>query len=105
MPRFKPADETARARLRRRSGASDARGPFREALAGLQGEDVIEIRPEGDETMRGLKVNVARAAREVNADVAYGETIDGTLLVWRRTEAGRRGRRRRQEPDRSKIIP
>jgi hypothetical protein len=97
MARITQADESARMRLRRRAGAGDARAPFREAIAGLQGDEVLEIRPENDETMRGLKVNVGRAAGELSADVQYGETVDGALLVWRRSESGRRGRRRRQE--------
>jgi hypothetical protein len=96
MPQIKPADRTARARLRQRTSAADARTPFREAIAGLQGDDVLEVRPEDRETMRGLKLNVTRAARETNVDVTYGETTDGALLVWRRAEGSRRRRRRSQ---------
>ena len=97
MPTIRQTDNSARGRLKQRGGSGDARAPFREAISGLQGEDVVEIVPEGQETMRSLKVNVARAAREVSADVTYGETVDGTLLVWRRAESVRRRRRRRDE--------
>lgn len=93
MPRINQTDKSARTRLRQRAGGADARVPFREAIARLEPDGVIEIRAEGRETMRGLKLNVARAAREVQADVTYGETIDDTLLVWRRTDTGRRRRR------------
>lgn len=97
MPTIRQTDSSARGRLKRGGGAADARAPFREAIGGLQGDDVIEVVPEGGETMRGLKVNVSRAAREINADVSYGETLDGTLLVWRKSETGRRRRRRRDD--------
>ena len=94
MPRISQTDKTARMRLRQRGAGVYARAPFREAIAGLDNDDVIEIRAEGRETMRGLKLNITRAAREVQADVTYGETVDDTLLVWRRTDTNRRRRRR-----------
>ena len=97
MPRITQADRSARSRLRQRSAVADARAPFREAIAGLQGDRVIEVRPEGGETMRGVKLNVTRAARETSVDVAYGETTDGALLVWRKAESGRRRGRRPRE--------
>ncbi len=97
MPTIKRAEESARTRLRSRPGTTDARAPFREAIAGLEGDAMLEIRPEGEETMRRLKVNVARASGELRTEVAYGETVDGALLVWRRTESSRRGRRRTAE--------
>ena len=105
MARIKPADESARSRLRRGAAAADPRAPFREAIAGLKGEEVLEIRPEGSETIRGLKANVTRAGKQAGVDISYGETVDGMLLVWRRSASRGRGRPRRQEPDRSKIIP
>ena len=105
MARIKPADESARSRLRRGSGAADPRAPFRDAIAGLQGEEILEIRPEGAETLRGLKALVTRAGKQAGVDILYGETVDGMLLVWRRSATRGRGRPRRQEPDRSNIIP
>jgi len=93
MPTIKVADTTAKERLKQRSGGSvDARAPFREAIGTLQSGDYLEIRPEGRETMRGIKLNVTRAARETSVDVAYGETTDGALLVWPRAEPRRRRR-------------
>lgn len=95
MPRIRTADFSALLRLRPRSGGADLRAPFREALTSLQDDQALEIQAESGETMRGLKVNVSRAAREAGVAVAYGETIDGTLLVWRRANSGRRPSRRR----------
>lgn len=95
MPRISQADKNARTRLKQRAGSVDTRAPFREAIAGLEGDGVLEIRAEGQETMRGLKLNVTRAARDLNVDVTYGETVDGTLLAWRRSDIGRRRRRPR----------
>jgi len=93
MPRIRDADKMARSRLRRKPGTSDVRAQLREAVVGLSGDEVLEIRPEGAETMRGLKVNVSRAGKESSIDVTYGETVDGALLVWRPAETGRRRRR------------
>jgi hypothetical protein len=93
MARIRTADQSARTRLRPRPGAVDGRAPFREAIASLQSDQALEIQAEGSETMRGLKVNVSRAAKEVGVDVAYGETEEGSLLVWRRPESARRRRR------------
>jgi hypothetical protein len=93
MPRIKTADQTARMRLKPRAGAVDTRAPFREAIAGLEPDEVLEIQAEGPETLRSLTVNVSRAARETGVAVTYGETVDDTLLVWRRSESRRRRRR------------
>jgi hypothetical protein len=93
MPTIRDAEQTARSRLRRKPGTSDVRAQLREAVVGLGGDEVLEIRPEGAETMRGLKVNVSRAGKESSIDVTYGETVDGALLVWRPAETGRRRRR------------
>jgi hypothetical protein len=54
-----------------------------------------EIQPEEDETLRQLKLNVRRAANELNLNVRYGDTADNTLLVWQEAPAERRGTRRR----------
>jgi hypothetical protein len=54
-----------------------------------------EIQPEAGETVRKLKVNVRRAANELGINAVYGETADGTLLVWKGAPRQRRGRRGR----------
>jgi hypothetical protein len=43
---------------------------------------MIELVPDAGESMRSLKLNVTRAAREVNRHVSHGESETGTLLVW-----------------------
>jgi hypothetical protein len=67
------------------------REPLRAAIANLQAGDVLQIQPEGNDTLRGLKVTVARIASEMDAHVGYGETSEGTLLVWTRRGAVRMG--------------
>ena len=100
MARIKPADQSARSRLRG-GGAADPRSPFREAIAGLRGEEVLEIRPEGDETIRGLKAVVTRSGKQAGVEILYGETTDGALLVWRKAPTRGRGRPRRQDAARA----
>ena len=101
MVRFKTADESARSRLRRAGGAADPRAPFREAIASLRGEEVLEIRPEGNETIRGLKAIATRSGKQASIEILYGETNDGALLVWRKTPTRGRGRPRRQDAARA----
>src|SRR4051794_34460019 len=72
----------ARNRLKGHPPGGAARAPFREAIANLSETRMLELEPDAGETMRGLKVNIARAAKEVNRPVSYGESDSGTLLVW-----------------------
>ena len=83
MPRFTTVDlAEARSRLRGRASGYDARAPYREAIANLSGDHMLELEPDDGETIRKLKLNVNRAAKEVNREVGYAETAEGTLLVW-----------------------
>jgi hypothetical protein len=87
MPRIATVDlAEARNRLRGRAPGHDARAPYREAIANLSGDHMLELEPDDGETMRGLKLNVNRAAKEVNRQVGYGESEEGTLLVWLETK-------------------
>jgi hypothetical protein len=59
---------------------------------------MLELEPEDGETLRRLKVNVRRAGTELGLNIKYGETTDGTLLVWQddaRQQRRPRGRRRK----------
>jgi hypothetical protein len=99
MPIFREATPEARQRLVKQSKGYQQRAVYRENLAGLSGGTNLEIQPEGDESLRKLKVNVRRAANELNLSVGYGETTDGTLLVWREAPAEKkapRGRPRKE---------
>jgi hypothetical protein len=90
----------ARNRLKGRAPGSDARAPYREAIANLSGNRMLELDLDDGETMRGLKLNVNRAAKEINRPVGYGESDSGTLLVWLqdRPKQTRGPRKRRQVP-------
>ena len=94
MPQFTTVDVYAKNRLIKRTRGYDARAPFRDALANLEGDGVLEIAPEDGETLRKLKLNVARAGKEVNREVRYGETEEGTLLVWLETTTPRKRQRK-----------
>jgi hypothetical protein len=83
MPRITTVDlADARNRLKGKAPGSDARAPFREAIANLSEKRMLELETDAGESMRGLKLNIARAAKEVNRSVSYGESDSGTLLVW-----------------------
>ncbi len=83
MPIFHEAAPDARERLVNKSQGFDARGIYREYLSQLESGKMWAITPEEGETLRKLKVNVRRAANELNLNVGYGDSEDGTLLVWR----------------------
>jgi hypothetical protein len=97
MPQIRTVDlADARNRLKRRTSGFDARAPFRAAIANMTDARMIELEPEGGESMRSLKLNVTRAAKEVHRDVRHGESEQGTLLVWLQDKPRRtRGPRRR----------
>lgn len=98
VPVFREAPPEAKQRLLSTSKGSQQRQIYRENLARLNEGKMLEIQPEGEETLRKLKVNVRRAANELSIPVAYGETSEGTLLVWsepQQERGGRRGRPRR----------
>jgi hypothetical protein len=98
MPRFRDAGPEAKQRLLQTSKGYQQRQIYRDHLAELREGMYREVLPEGDETIRKLKVNVRRAANELGVNVRYGETEQGTLLVWSeppRERTGRRGRPRK----------
>ena len=96
MPQIATIDlDQARRRLRRGNRGIDTRAPFREAIANLTAEWIIEVEPDEGETLRKLKLTATRAAKEVNRAVGYGESESGTLLVWLESKP-RRTRRRKK---------
>lgn len=92
MPIIRTVDLSARSRLQK--PRPDSLAPYREAVDRLAGPGVIELTPDEGETLRKLKLLVSRAAREAGKAVVYGETPEGTLLVW--LKASRRQPRRTQ---------
>jgi hypothetical protein len=98
VPVFREAGPDAKNRLLQTSKGFQQRQIYRDNLAKLGPNDMWEVAPEGEETIRKLKVNIRRAANELSMNVRYGETTDGTLLVWvdnQRERTGRRGRPRK----------
>ena len=96
MPRIATLDrDEAMRRVRHVRPGPDDRAPYREAIANLTTERMIELEPDEGETLRRLKVAVTRAAKEVNRAVGYGESESGTLLVWLETKPRKVRRRKR----------
>jgi hypothetical protein len=85
--------ESAKKRLKSNKRYQE-REPFRMAVASLTPEKVIELAPEGGESLRKLKLDLARAAKEVGRNIAYGETTDDKLIAWL-AKANGKGQRRR----------
>ena len=96
MPTIRTVGAEARARLVRKGTGRDELAPYRAALANLEGDAHLELAPEDNETMRAMKLRVSRASKQVGKDVKYGETQDGTLLVWLSSPTPVRRRRRRR---------
>jgi hypothetical protein len=61
-------------------GVCNARAPYREAITKLSDARMLEL--DAGESMRALRLNIARAAKEVNRPVDVGVSAEGTLLVW-----------------------
>ncbi len=100
MPRFTQVGLDARSRLVSGGKGYEERAPFREAVAGLSGDAMLEIEPEQGERLQAIRLRLRRAAREAGREIQVGQTQEGTLLVWLAEEAPRkRGRRRRGTTD------
>ena len=83
MPRITTVDlAEARSRLKHRTAGYNARAPYREAIASLTDAAALEVTPEAGESIRSMRLNLARAAKEVNRQVAYGVNPEGNLIVW-----------------------
>lgn len=97
MPEIRHAGPEARERLVKGGHRASEREPIRDAIRTLSGDQTLELIPDEGETMRKLKTIATRAATEVGRTVRYGETQEGSLLVW--LSNGGRRRRRRTDPD------
>ena len=97
MAQIREVDVSAKQRVKQRTKGYQEREPFRQAVANLVADKAIELTPEGTESLRKLKLNLARAAKEVQRNIAYGETGDNKIVAWLEdANAGpkrRRGRR------------
>ena len=95
--------------------------PLVEVIKSLKPEDTRRLVPEGEETLRALKVQVSKSAKAAGRadEIEYAENDKGQLLFWVRAEprqhrvrksaegeaipAGQRGRRGRTEADEASL--
>ncbi|MFN8522882.1 MAG: hypothetical protein U0821_07210 [Chloroflexota bacterium] len=96
MVQFRQVSESAKQRLRSKSRGYADREPYRQAILSISGSNPIEVVPDSSDTLRKVKLNVSRAAKEVTTNIKYGETVDGTLLVW--VDSGESSGRRKPGP-------
>jgi hypothetical protein len=98
MARIREVDVSAKQRVKQRTKGYQEREPFRQAVANLTTDKAIELTPENGESLRKLKLNLARAAKEVGRNISYGETGDDMIVAWlAEGEAGQRRRRTRRK--------
>jgi hypothetical protein len=82
MPQIREVDVSAKQRVKQRTKGYQEREPFRQAVLNLTLEKAIELAPENGESLRKLKLNLARAAKEVGRNISYGETTDSMIVAW-----------------------
>jgi hypothetical protein len=82
MVRISEAGPEAKARLVSGLRGPTWKQPYLDAINGLAGEDVLEFEPDEGETLRQVRVRIARAAKDLGRTLRVGETQEGTLLVW-----------------------
>jgi len=103
MAKISQVGPEARARVIPKGPGSKAyqlRTPIREAITALGPEDTFELEPDAGETLRQLKVMTRRAGKEAGRAIEYGESEQGSLLVWLAEPTQRRRRRgRTAEPE------
>ena len=100
MVEVRQAGPEARARLAKQGRGYAEREPYRQAIRALEGDATVELVPDEGESIRKLRLFTSRAAKEAGRNVKYGETQEGSLLVWlAEQEATRQKRRRRRKAD------
>ena len=82
MAKIAKVESSAKLRLKQRTKGFQEREPYREALASLKRDDTIEVEPDAGETLRKIKLNLSRAAKDLGRSISYGETQENTVLVW-----------------------
>jgi hypothetical protein len=94
MAQFRKVEATAKQRVKQRTKGYQEREPFRQAISELTPDNAIEVTPDNGESLRKVKLNLARAAKEVNRNIGYGETGDNAVVVW--LDEGNSGQKRRR---------
>ncbi len=102
MVQVRQAGPEARARLAKQGRGYLEREPYRQAMLDLAGDATVELIPDEGESLQKLKRLTKRAAQEVGKVVKYGETHEGSLLIWLAAAdmpgQQRTRRRRKREP-------
>ena len=94
MAQIREVDVSAKQRVKQRTKGYQEREPFRQAISELTPDSAIEVTPEGGESLRKVKLNLARASKEVNRSIGYGETGDNAIVAW--LDEGNTGQKRRR---------
>ncbi len=98
MASIRKVDATAKRRLKNQSKGYQEREPYRAALQELRPDGLLELVPDTGETLRKIKLSLARAAKEVGRSVGYGETTENTVLAWLKDSDGTQRKRRGRRP-------
>lgn len=101
MPQIRQQDSSAKQRLKQRTKGYQEREPYRQAIGSLSRDNTVELVPEDGESLRKIKLNLARAAKESGMSIGYGETRDNTVLAW--LTDGEAPRRRRGRPRKNPV--
>src|SRR5215204_2591682 len=88
----------ARQRLKHRTAGYEGRAALRQAIANMSETQMLELEREEGESLRKLRLNVNRAAKEANRQVDYGASDEGTLLVWLLDKPKKKRGPRRKQP-------
>jgi hypothetical protein len=96
MAKLKVVGPEAKSRLQNTSKSYEERAPYREAISNINEGQMLELEPDAGESMRRLKLLARKAGSEAGREIQYGETEQGSLLVWL---AERSGKRRRTSVD------
>ena len=94
MAQIREVDVSAKQRVKQRTKGYQEREPFRQAVANLTADRAIELTPESGESLRKVKLNLARASKEVGKPIMYGETGDNSIVAW--LDEGNTGQKRRR---------
>src|SRR3954454_2744025 len=98
MPKISVEGIEARNEAKKISKGYEERAELRAAIANLSADQTLRLSPSNGESTRKLKMMTGRAAKEINLDIKYEESVSGDLLVWLTTASTAGTGKRRGRP-------
>lgn len=81
MPQFSQGTEADLQNVKTRGNNAAAREPYRQVLREMTDGQVLVVTPDEGESLRAIKLRLAKAAKEVDRAIKYNDSADGQTLI------------------------